>query len=260
MASSERIQGANAVEAGRLSPYWGEHVARYRFALPVVSGKKVLDIACGTGYGVAYLCKSAEYVVGIDVDPEAALEASKQLQINSSVLLGDGLAIPFPDQTFDVITSFETIEHLTRRKEFLEELFRVLKVEGRLVLSTPNANYTNPVDGIPTNPFHVFEYSPEELVEELEEVFVLEEFKGQSIDPSIGIPPFFDAQRRLPKDPVTQFRLLCWKAFNKLPFSFREMVSEMIWNKPFYPTEMDYEFSSDETSDAPVLVAICKKR
>src|SRR5262245_3142175 len=112
MPVSERFQGANIIDAGRLSPYWGEHVARYRFALPYIEGRKVLDIACGTGYGVELLGRTAGFVVGVDVDAEAAQQALTECGENSAVLLGDGLRLPFGDGVFEVITTFETLEHL----------------------------------------------------------------------------------------------------------------------------------------------------
>jgi 2-polyprenyl-3-methyl-5-hydroxy-6-metoxy-1,4-benzoquinol methylase len=158
-----------------------------------------------------------------------------------------------------VVTSFETLEHLHDRGGFLSELKRVLKRSGALILSTPNAIYTRPVNGKPHNPFHVFEYKPEELRQELSKYFVIEQFLGQSLDSSIKIPPFYDAQQRLPKDVVTQSRLLAWKVMNKLPLSLREGFSQAVWKKPFYPTQSDYCFSEDATNFAPVLVAVCRK-
>lgn len=259
MGVSERFQGANIIDAGKLSPYWGEHASRYFFALPYVEGKSVLDIACGTGYGIGLLKGKARFVVGVDVDATAAQEAREECSENAAVLLGDGLGLPFADESFDIVTSFETLEHLHERPAFLSELRRVLKTGGLLVLSTPNANYSMPVNGKPTNPFHIFEYKPEELQEELEAQFKLEKFMGQTLDNRIQIPPFFDAQRRLPKDIGTQTKLFGWKVLNKMPFSLRETVSEAIWKKPFYPTESDYNFSRDTVDFAPVLVAFCRK-
>ena len=76
--------------------------------------------------------------------------------------------MPFADESFDGVTSFETLEHLHERSQFLAELRRVLRPGGSLVLSTPNASYTKPVNGKPSNPFHIFEYTPLELRAELE--------------------------------------------------------------------------------------------
>src|SRR5687768_5571800 len=107
MAIAERFQGANVIDAGKLSPYWGEHAARYVFALPFVRGRTVLDIACGTGYGIGLLKTKALYVAGVDVDLDAATEAGNECDEKASVLLGDGLRLPFRDESFDVATSFE---------------------------------------------------------------------------------------------------------------------------------------------------------
>ena len=259
MTVAERFQGANVVDAGRLSPYWGEHAARYKFALWFVENASVLDIACGTGYGIGVVQSKARRVTGVDIDPEAARAALSECNERGSVLLADGLGLPFEDAAFDVVTSFETLEHLHERGEFLAELRRVLAPEGVLLLSTPNANYTKPINGKPSNPFHIFEYRPEELRSELEAYFSIKQFLGQTLDGAIKIPPFYDAQRRLPGDLRTQARLFGWKVLNKAPFRLRESVSEAIWKKPFYPTEGDYEFSPETVERAPVLFAVCEE-
>ncbi len=257
MAVSERFQGANVVDAGRLSPYWGEHAARYVFALPLVAGRTVLDIACGTGYGIGLLRSNARFVTGVDIDPDAAQEAKAECGNNGSVLLGNGLGLPFNDDSFDAITSFETLEHLHERNKFLAELRRVLRPAGFLILSTPNANYSQPVNGKPANEFHIHEYTPDELRAELETQFIVSRFLGQTLDEKIKISPFFEGQQRLPKDAATQAKLYGWKAFNKIPVPLRERLSEAIWSKPFYPTEMDYNFNEETVNHAPTLVALC---
>lgn len=259
MAVSERFQGASVVDAGRLSPYWGEHTARYLFAQPFVEKKRILDIACGTGYGLAILKRSATLVAGVDVDITAARVAKGECDERTTVVLGDGCQIPFADNSFDVVTSFETLEHLQERSRFLAELRRVMCGGGTLILSTPNASYTKPVNGKPSNPFHIFEYSPAELLAELEVHFKVLQFLGQTLDPQIQIPPFQDAQRRLPKRLSIQTKLIGWKVMNKIPIGLREWLSGIFWNKPFYPTEADYMFSVDMIESAPVLVAVCRK-
>lgn len=259
MAVSERFQGANVVDAGRLSPYWGEHAARYVYAMPFVENKTVLDIACGTGYGIGLLRSKAKFVTGVDIDPAAAREAKFECGDNASVLLGNGLGLPFHDAGFDVITSFETLEHLHERNQFLAELRRVLRPGGMLVLSTPNANYTQPLNGKPANQFHIHEYMPEELKTELQTQFTVEKFLGQTLDEKIKISPFFEGQRRLSKDAATQAKLVGWKIFNKIPVPVRERLSDSIWGKPFYPTEIDYNFSEETVAQAPTLVAVCRK-
>ena len=259
MPEAERFQGANVVDAGRLSPYWGEHAARYVYALPFVGGKKVLDIACGTGFGIGLLQTKAAFVTGVDVDPNAAKDAVKECGDNAAVLLGNGLDLPFADQTFDVITSFETLEHLHERTAFLAELHRLLRLDGVLLLSTPNAVYTRPVNGRPSNPFHIHEYTPDELKDEMQAFFSVERLLGQTLDASFRVSPFFVEQQRLPNDIKTQTQLFAWRVFNKIPVAAREPLSQAIWGKPFYPTEMDYNFDERSAGDAPTLFAVCRR-
>jgi ubiquinone/menaquinone biosynthesis C-methylase UbiE len=259
MPAAERFQGANVIDAGRLSPYWGEHAARYIFAREYISGRSVLDIACGTGFGIGLMKDYARNVAGVDVDIEAARTAAMECGRNASVLLGDGLSLPFADESFDVVTSFETLEHLHDRHGFLVELRRVLKQGGLLILSTPNANYTEPVDGRPKNRFHVHEYTPDELRPELDSVFAIETFVGQALRDDFGIPPFYDAQLRLARDLKTRLRLFGWKVLNKLPPGVRDAVSMRIWKAPFYPVSEDYCFHEELVDDAPVLVAVCRR-
>jgi len=162
--------------------------------------------------------------------------------------------------TFDVITSFETVEHFDERNDFLTELKRVLAPDGVLILSTPNANYSQPVNGVPANPFHIHEYEPDELKAELESHFIVERFLGQELDSSIQVSPFFEGQKRMPKNVATQAKLFGWKVFNKIPVGPREILSRSIWGKAFYPTEMDYNFAEAKVESAVTLVAVCRKR
>jgi SAM-dependent methyltransferase len=259
MTASERIKGANIIDAGRLSPYWGEHAARYVYAQQYVQDKMVLDIACGTGYGIGLLRSRAKFVTGVDIDAGAAGEAMSECGRNAAVILGDGSNLPFEDESFDVITSFETLEHLHERGKFLSELRRVLRPGAPILLSTPNANYTKPVNGKPGNPFHIYEYTPGELRDELRSQFSIVEMRGQMLDAGVRIPPFYGAQQLLPNDIGTQTMLFCWKAFNKIPVAVRETLSEYIWGKPFYPTERDYNFDMAAVDHAPVLFAVCQK-
>lgn len=259
MPAAERFNGANIIDAGRLSPYWGEHAARYVLARKFVKGLSVLDIACGTGFGIGLMKGHARRIIGVDVDIAAAKKAAGECVNNSAVLLADGLDLPFASGSFQVITSFETIEHLNERAAFLTELRRVLAPNGVLLLSTPNANYTEPENGRPKNPFHVHEYTPNELIDEVQKIFTVETLMGQALRRDFGIPPFYDAQLKLPRDAATRSRLAGWKIMNKLPAGARDTISKWLWHAPFYPVSDDYEFREDLVDHAPVLVAICRR-
>src|SRR2546425_3293766 len=99
------------------SPWWGVHASRYLFAERFVGGRLVLDIACGTGYGLPILRTSARAVVGVDADFEAVRTAARQ-KATSAMLGGDGTPLPFPHGAVEGVTSFETIQHLHERGRF----------------------------------------------------------------------------------------------------------------------------------------------
>lgn len=251
-----------SLNARAQSPYWGEHVARYRFAAPQLATRRVLDIACGAGYGVPVLRTAAHSVIGVDIDWEAVsktrLEIAALGKGRTLVMLADGCRLPFADAGFDAVTSFETLEHLDDRPRFLAELRRVLAPQGVCILSTPNAHYTQPINGKPRNPYHVYEYTPAELRAELSAHFEVSAMFGQTLDARFTIPPFWEAQQRLPRTPGVQAQLLAWRALNKLPVNWRESTSRAIWGRSFYPAETDYRFDAATVETAPVTVAICR--
>ena len=146
-------------EKADANTFW-EHLYRYRFALPFVSGKRVLDIACGEGYGTAALLRSgAASVIGVDVSAEACAHATRRYGIEARV--GDAQKIPLPDASVEVVVSFETIEHLTRPDLFLDECVRVLAPGGVCIVSTPNREAYH--EHAPANPFHVREMNEAEF-------------------------------------------------------------------------------------------------
>ena len=138
--------------------FW-EHVYRYAFACRFVKGKRVLDIACGEGYGAAAFEKSgAAHVTGVDISEAACLHAHAKYGIDAR--LGTAEEIPLTDGSVDVVVSFETIEHVPNPHRFLNECARVLVPGGMLIISTPNKE----VYGLgPPNPFHCSEMTEEEF-------------------------------------------------------------------------------------------------
>jgi len=119
---------------------YAEHMARYFFAGQFVAGKKVLDIASGSGYGSRHLLdRGAAKVVGVDNSREA-IEYSREKYRMPGIefIIADAAKLPLKDDIFDIVVSFETIEHLDGQEKFLSEIKRVLKPNGLLVISTPN--------------------------------------------------------------------------------------------------------------------------
>lgn len=118
------------------------HLARYRFAAKHTVSLRVADIACGTGYGSAFLKTSgnALEVCGIDIDPEAIAYAQvRHGGAGLSFFCADGTKTGLDSHSFDAVTSFETLEHLENPEALLSEFRRILKPEGILIISVPNA-------------------------------------------------------------------------------------------------------------------------
>jgi len=117
-----------------------EHYHRYLFAKQFVVGKTVLDIASGEGFGSDLLASSgAKKVYGVDISRTAVTHAKKKYTSgNLEFICGECAHIPLPDNSVDVITSFETIEHHDQHEESMREFRRVLKDDGILVISSPD--------------------------------------------------------------------------------------------------------------------------
>ena len=149
-------------ERGRIAY---EHYHRYASCLDAARRKVVLDIACGEGYGTAFLARSAAKVIGIDIDHNAVSHAAEKYQAvtNASFVIGDCRAIPLDDRSVDLIVSFETIEHIVEHTKLVSEFDRVLRPNGAIIISSPNKENYNAGRDQP-NPFHVNELSNDALI------------------------------------------------------------------------------------------------
>jgi SAM-dependent methyltransferase len=153
------------------------HLDRYRFAARRVRGRQVLDCACGTGYGVRMLRESggAAWVVGIDIDDKAIQYACQNHQVDATIFIcSSGDRLPLADDSVDIVTSFETIEHVPDDVALVEEFYRVLRADGILIISTPNQW---PLAG---TPHHVREYDRSSFLKVLEPRFECAELYNQN--------------------------------------------------------------------------------
>lgn len=134
-----------------------EHLHRYALAMELAPGLSVLDIACGEGYGSNLLAGVAAKVAGVDIDAATIQYAAQKYQApNLQFITGACHAIPFPDQSFDLVVSFETIEHHDQHQAMMQEIKRVLKPAGILIISSPDKKYYSDEPNY-KNPFHVKE-------------------------------------------------------------------------------------------------------
>ena len=158
-----------------------EHLHRYAFARELVAGKRVLDAACGEGYGAALLAECALQVTGVDRSAEAIAHAgSRYRAANLDFQAADCLDLPFADDSFDCVVSFETLEHLAEHERLLAEFRRVIRPDGFLLLSSPDkAVYSDVLQN--RNEFHVRELYRGELETLLQAHFPAYRLFGQKL-------------------------------------------------------------------------------
>lgn len=161
---------------------WYEHWHRYAFARPLAKGKRVLDAACGEGYGSRLLADVAAEVVGIDVDA-ASIEHARARYEGASNLrfeVMDATRLSFPHNAFDMVVSFETLEHLLEQEQLIAGFSRALADDGMLVISSPDKRTYSELAGF-HNEFHVRELYREELLDLLSPHFSDIRLYGQKL-------------------------------------------------------------------------------
>lgn len=152
-----------------------EHKQRYHAILDLVKNKKVLDAACGEGYGTNLISQHAQFVWGIDISEDSIDWANKAYHSkNIEFKVSDIQTLPIPDQSVDVVVSFETIEHVDEKaqEKFLNEIRRVLQPDGILIMSTPDKRLYSDIVGF-TNTFHIKEFYENEF-----QLFLQSKFKN----------------------------------------------------------------------------------
>ncbi|MCU0421410.1 MAG: class I SAM-dependent methyltransferase [Bacteroidia bacterium] len=140
----------------------------YEVAETYVKGKKTADIGCADGYGTQYLASFTASTVGVDYSEETVAEARKKHAAKTNLTFKSGSVPPIPleSESVDVLTAFQFIEHIHDRPGFIKEVYRVLKPGGVFLCSTPNIKMS-----IARNPFHVHEYTFDEMNDEINKVF-----------------------------------------------------------------------------------------
>lgn len=164
------------------------HIIRYMLASRYVrNGDRILDAACGLGYGAYTLfnCSDASSILGVDGSNYAIKYAEMNFSaVNPQLAFKEGW-LPealndIPDNSIDFITSFETLEHVPDPVGLMAEFYRVLSPSGRIVLSVPN-DWSDETGEDP-NPFHFHVYTWDRIVKELEKDFILESAYAQTAD------------------------------------------------------------------------------
>lgn len=161
---------------------WYEHWHRYAFARSFASGKRVLDAACGEGYGSALLATTAASVLGIDIAQPAVEHALARYaaQTNLTFTRGDCTALEVPPASFDLVVSFETLEHVAAQEELVAGFAKALTDDGILIVSSPDKRTYSDASGF-RNEFHVRELYRDELLDLLGKHFAHVRLFGQKL-------------------------------------------------------------------------------
>jgi len=143
------------------------HLFAYEFAEEKVPPNcRVLEVGSGEGYGTNKLSKSnkVKEIIGLDVDFNSIKKASNKYKSSRlSFRHYNGKTFPFKENCFDVVISFQVIEHIQDDINYLHEVYRVLKKNGIFILTTPNRTYRLKPGQKPWNRFHVREYDSKTL-------------------------------------------------------------------------------------------------
>lgn len=191
---------------------------RYHFAASLCRDKDVLEAACGAGLGLGYLARVARKVVGGDIDEQVLSFAERQYRgrPNIEVRQFDVQSMPFPEASFDVVLLYEAIYYLPRPEIFLDEVKRVLRKDGLLVIGTVNKEWPdfNP------SPYSVAYYSTAELRGMLSPKFSKVETFGA-----------FPVRQDTPHDRLTSFLKRTAVRFRLMP---RTMKGKELFKRIFF--------------------------
>ena len=249
---------AERQEHDEISPWWGEHIHRYVWAQTFTHiNAKILDLACGNGFGTILLSKkTTNKVIGGDLSKEAIQYCSDRFKGNSNIrfLVIDGTNSGLESGSIDLITSFETIEHTTKYNDMLHEFKRILNDQGQLILSTPNIIINSP-DGIVKNPFHTQEFQYNELLTILNAIFNEVKIYGQK---------YIRYEKQSLKNRLAKSveSILYTRGIRKIPIQIQNRIMQFIIKKDMYPTIEDYQMveGENEIIKCKTFVVVCKKK
>ncbi|MGB7589313.1 MAG: class I SAM-dependent methyltransferase [Solirubrobacterales bacterium] len=151
--------------------YWyRRHLVVYEWITTRVAGKRVVDMACGEGYGSNVLAASAASVVGVDANPEAH-EHARLRYVRPNLRFARDLVESFSEPS-EAVVFLQTIEHVEDPGAILEHFKSMLAPGGVAYVSTPNLLTLAPPGAEKSdNPWHVHEYRAAEFRQLCEEHF-----------------------------------------------------------------------------------------
>jgi SAM-dependent methyltransferase len=151
--------------------YWfRRHLAVYEWVAERCTGRDVVDMACGEGYGVDVLARRARRVTGVDANPEAHEHARLKYTRPGVRFVRD--LVESYEEPCDAVVFLQTIEHVPDPAGVLRHFRRTLRADGTVYVSTPNLLTLAPPGADKSdNPWHLKEYRAEEFRGLCESVF-----------------------------------------------------------------------------------------
>ena len=212
------------------------HMERYEFAARHARGERVLDIACGVGYGTSLLSKRCEYIgtfVGVDLSAKAIAYANEHYGSERlHFIVNDAMTFADP-RSFDTIVTLETIEHLPNPAGFIDNVVKLLRPGAILVASVP----TTP--SVDANRHHLHDFSEKSF----RQLFLRHHLK--EIDLLIQIQPFRlgavltrsemrmqDMRRNLPTYYMNHPGSFARRIWSTLRYGFTNRYSTIVWQAP----------------------------
>jgi SAM-dependent methyltransferase len=256
----ERLEPANHAEWRQ---FGHRHLQRYQFALGRIEGTRVLDLACGVGYGSYVLAQApGREVTGIDLDPQAiAYGHAHYPRTGLRLLCGDALQWQNDGAPFDTIVSFETIEHLSEPAAFVARIAGFLKPGGLLVVSAPNTLQHQLAPEPIENEFHLSEPDYPTFCSWLQPHFTIEAEWEQSTVTHPGLDELDGLSRE-----SAVLRSRWWlRAANRLenglrtPFGHRHPLRPPARRAPFVASTEIWPLLPERRAACEVFVFVCRR-
>lgn len=236
------------------------HKARYIFASPWCRNKKVLDVACGTGYGASiFVRRGAKNVTGVDIDKKTILSARKNYHDPAlEFVQSDIFKLKLAEKSFEVITSFETIEHTFEPEMFLSKLVSLLSDSGCLIISTPNKKALLP-GMMNFSPFHARELDFKEFNAFLRSQFEEIDYYYQEYPTAWGrllIRLKMIGFNYLPQyEKVWIKRIMCRVFF--VPLKMAAKIKDVFYTEK---QALPKKFNINTSDQYCVIIAVCKRK
>jgi len=230
------------------------HLAAYKFIAKYIKAEtKILDAGCGEGYGSDFLSTKCRKIVGVDIAIETIENARRRYrQDNLEFLVTNSTNLCFPDNIFDVVCSFQVIEHIEDYQRYLGELKRVLVPHGFIILSTPN-KITSP----PGNPYHIKEFYPDELTRTMQEYFSKCELLG--LNPTFNLGEAIVMTIKLDIIGIASLKRLIPKSIKRAILKGVSIIANKEYKLRQDVCAENFKISKDDIISSLDLIAVCQK-